>query len=370
MKNILFIGYYFEPYPGVGAKRISYWVNELNRVSNGEFFPTIITATVPTIEVANKTSKFNLIFLADDKKPIFNRYINFDPGYSWYFALKEYLDSLDHFKYECVVLSGNPFLHFYISRYLKIRFKTKIILDFRDPFANNPLFINSILIKKLIKKKLEQLYISYADLVISVNKYCLSLLEINDNSKLLIIENGYDERVISELKPINIDIEYVNFIYTGKISIGRSPKFFLDIVNSNKSFKVHYFGEDSLLLPLHENIIDHSYKSYRDVLSYINACDFCIVISSGLTFESTTKVFDYIALSKPIIVFSSNLIIEGSLYDLSESYKDIYFFNSINSEFLAFIANFKPKDISLDPINYSRLNGLKILINNIKNVTG
>ena len=42
--KVLFIAYYFDPYTGVGAKRISYWANEIYKVSNFNISPTVITA--------------------------------------------------------------------------------------------------------------------------------------------------------------------------------------------------------------------------------------------------------------------------------------------------------------------------------------
>jgi hypothetical protein len=42
--KLLFIAYYFEPYPGVGSQRISYWAKHLNEVAP-DIKVDVITAT-------------------------------------------------------------------------------------------------------------------------------------------------------------------------------------------------------------------------------------------------------------------------------------------------------------------------------------
>ena len=46
--KILFIAYYFEPFSGVGAKRISYWAKNLKRVDSNISKCDVITAIPQT----------------------------------------------------------------------------------------------------------------------------------------------------------------------------------------------------------------------------------------------------------------------------------------------------------------------------------
>ncbi|GMQ23419.1 hypothetical protein Aoki45_01010 [Algoriphagus sp. oki45] len=365
--KILFITYYFDPYTGVGAKRVSYWANEIFKVSNFKIMPTVITATNP-IRINEYTYDGpNVIFIPDNKKPIFNSLINFDPGYSWYFALRDYFNVINTFDYEYVILSGNPFLHFYISRYIKSKFGSKIVLDFRDPFANNPLFFRSHWLKKIIKKHLEKLFINNSDLVITVNKYCLKLLELNSTSNTLIIENGYDERVLNFLKKVEFDGIFVEFVYCGKISLGRDSLWLKKIVESDEKFRVHYFGDDFHKIEKHNRIIIHGFKDYDYVMSYINSCHFGIILSTGNEFESTTKIFDYIGLKKNIVVLSDRPLTKGSIFDLSLVYKKIFFFSSLGNDFTDFVGKVINQNVSVDVEEFSRLEGLKRLIFTLNN---
>ncbi len=71
----LFISYFFDPFPGVGAKRISYWADEIH---NHDIEPTVITAieqkdkkNYPVYYVPNTKRKRNLSSFIKDE------------GYSW-----------------------------------------------------------------------------------------------------------------------------------------------------------------------------------------------------------------------------------------------------------------------------------------------
>ena len=52
--KVLFIAYYFEPFPGVGAKRISYWAKYLKKIDNNISKCDVITAIPQTEKLSYK----------------------------------------------------------------------------------------------------------------------------------------------------------------------------------------------------------------------------------------------------------------------------------------------------------------------------
>lgn len=324
MKNVLFISYYFEPLKQVGAKRISYWAKYIHDLDNN-IICDVITATNDTDRI-NKNTIRKIYYVP-------NVYKNFahpikDEGLNWKKCLKKFLKGSKLPKYDLVIITGGPFMHFGISHFLKKFFKCKVILDFRDPFANNPRFKNSST-KKLIKKHYEKNFIKNCDRVITVNKYCGELLSIDDKNKLSIIENGYDEKSLKDIEFDNTNLikdNNIKFVYAGKIHDINTTINFLDVISREENkdkFSFYYIGSDGdnfLRYKDCDNIKILGNKTYKDTLKYIKECDVGMVITSADPFISTTKVFDYIALDKNIFVLTDKTLNKGSLVDILNNY--------------------------------------------------
>ncbi|MDO9181461.1 MAG: glycosyltransferase, partial [Bacteriovorax sp.] len=198
--KILFVAYYFEPYEGVGAKRISYWAKNLKRIDNSITKCDVITA----IKQKNKFSTIdNVFYVENTNQGLLGKLIKFDIGASWYYNLKHFVKkNIKQNDYDFVVLTGDPFLHFFIiDDFKKLGIKT--ILDFRDPFANNPRGIKKdTLVKKIkhfILKKIEEYFLVKSDFIIAVNQYCVELFENYKKYKykIKVIDNGYDEQLFN-----------------------------------------------------------------------------------------------------------------------------------------------------------------------------
>ena len=249
--KVLFIAYYFEPYEGVGAKRISYWAKNIKRIDNNIKVCNVVTAT-------EQTNNFNYDFIdnvycvKDTRKSFFGKIFKFDPGASWLKNLKKFTkENIDKHSYDYVVITGNPFLHFFIIKeYRKLGIQT--VLDFRDPFATNPRGIRlDTTIKKLksyILKRIEKYFIKNADYIITVNKYCGKLLQGHEKfkNKIYIIDNGYDEQLLKLLDTKKTEKKFpLKICYAGKLYKDRNPLIFLDIINKKDDFIFHHIGEES-----------------------------------------------------------------------------------------------------------------------------
>jgi len=86
--KVLFIAYYFEPFSGVGAKRISYWAKHLKRVDNTIQKCDVITAT-PQNEKFDTID--NVFYVENTNQGLLRKFIKFDKGASWLYDLRKFV---------------------------------------------------------------------------------------------------------------------------------------------------------------------------------------------------------------------------------------------------------------------------------------
>jgi len=199
--NLLLVAYYYDPFPGVGAQRISYWAKNINR-ADGSINVSVVTATPGTASTPETK-----VYYLDNTKPqkkLINLFKTHRDEINWSYSLEEWLKTSKE-KYDVVLFTGGPFLHFRVAKWLKKHTNSKIVFDFRDPMSNNPRAENRGLflkIKRFLMSLIERGFVKNADLVISVNPWCLDLIRGVKNMKTAIIDNGYDENTMRKTKYI------------------------------------------------------------------------------------------------------------------------------------------------------------------------
>lgn len=377
MKKLLFISYYFRPFSGVGAVRTTYWADHFSEI-RPDWKVTVVTATPqPSFQHLGEA---RIIHLPDSKRGIWSFFFKSDPGASWGEDLRKFiLNSSENFDY--VIFSGGPFLHFRVAHEIRRRWNSKVILDFRDPFSNNPRFHISTSfarLKQRILSRLERWLVSESDLVISVNPWCLGLINGIKRVPNVCIDNGFDESILG-LLPQMPDLPRVSqgnkikIVYAGSFAPDRNPSFLCQTLDSNpdlgKRFEFCHIGkESSILKPWRSKswLIEMGQRSYLETVQIIRESDFGALFSLGHPFESTTKVFDYIALNKPFIIFSENIPQKGALSCYSSMVSGsewIYNKPSSIAKFLSSLERPLPNSMSPDFLaKFSRHTGLKQLV--------
>lgn len=374
--KILFIAYYFEPFDGVGAKRISYWAKNIKRISKKVEICDVITATEQNKQKNLFKGIDNIYFVKDNKKSLFKYIFKVDPGITWLKDLKYFLfENIKENHYDYVVITGNPFLQFFIINKLK-KLGSKVILDFRDPFSTNPRGAKKDTIFKRIKhnilKKIESYFVKNAYKVITVNEYCAELIEgyKKYKNKFTIIDNGYEEEYFKGLvkkdKLKNFElINKLNFAYAGKLYEDRNPSNFLKVIKSDSSLRFFHIGDKSEYMhKSFSNSISLGKKTYSETINILNSIDVCLIFTSGFKFESTTKIFDYMALNKIIFIITEQEVKTGQLHCITKEYPHIFWSKNIEENIIAEIEKIKKYNIStkFEPYNFSREYGLKKLL--------
>lgn len=300
--HILLISFFFPPYKGVGAARAYYWWQNIEHLSNGRYLCDVLTAS---------------------KGPDLKRLFRLDCGKSslqWISRLMRFI-IFKHQAYKIIILTGGPFTHFLIAPFLKILFRKIVVLDYRDPFANNPVFQPPML-KLITTRAMEYIVNLSADLIVTVNEYCSKLLCTKSPPNIELIDNGYDEK--TEVSNIHFQLPTKYIVLPGSFSHGRSLKDFWEALNAMEEqiFLVHV-GSVKL------NTQSDRYqflgeKNYGETLGIIETSELGLIFVSGHPYESTTKVFDYLRLNKKILIVTDELMKNGSLVEILRDYPNVH----------------------------------------------
>lgn len=350
MGNIIIISYFYKPLKMVGVLRASYWYEKLKE--NGVNVK-LLTATQNQSDPSVITIK--------PLQGLFRR-MSIDAGLAWSWPLKKALKN--HFlldEVDNIIITGGPFFHFILSRYIKRKHpNVNLILDYRDPFANNIRFGEQT-IKNIIKNKLEGLWNRYADYIISVNEYCGKL--INTTKEVLIIENGYDERFFTDFSTSVKNKDSV--VYSGKI-YDVDPKPFRNVIKDVSSLNFYFYGGDIGLNGI-KNYHYTKFIDYSELATLLPKYSIGVIFTGGVEFESTTKIFDYMAAKLKILVVSEGKLNTGNINKILSDNPNVLWTKNNEEEIKSSITLLKEKDyIEWDYSKYSRSNGLKILESIIK----
>lgn len=305
--HVLIISFFFAPDKRVGALRTSYWFRQL---------PTIPGFKTSVITANTEASGENVYIVPQITHPSKWSPIK-DEGITWKKEIKKFL-SENPLEVDVVLITGSPFMHFGLSKWLKKKLNCKVILDYRDPFATNPGFNNSKL-KVLIKKFYEKRFNRAADALITVNKYCGMIISHFYDMPNAIVKNGYDEQLKPKFK--RIDLEQLVFSYTGKFYFDKSP--ILDVLEK-LGFKLLYAGTHSDGLRNSDLIVNYGLVSYPESVDIVASSDIGIIQTSGSDHISTTKIYDYIRCKKIVLIISDGSIESGSINDELHGYPNVY----------------------------------------------
>jgi hypothetical protein len=302
----LILAFAFPPNKRVGALRANYWHKELPSAFNCN--TTVITAERGAIgDGVHVVPKTGTSFV--------NRLIK-DDGVVWRENIQMYLFKNDIPHPDLVIITGGPFMHFSLAKWFKNIYGSKVILDYRDPFAINPGFDNSKL-KVRIKLFFEKRFNKHAHALVTVNDYCGQLVCRFDEKPNAIVQNGYDETVQPELK--NIELKNPSFSYTGKFYFDAAP-----IIEVMEEMKLHFHcaGPDEVAPA--EFIHPNGFVEYSEAVQLIADHDVAIIQTYGEDLQSTTKIFDYIRCKRAILIVSNNHIERGSIHEELKGYPNLF----------------------------------------------
>ncbi len=358
VKRVLLISYFGLNLNTVGVLRPNYWFRHIPSLSGHQLHIELATATKPA------TTEPNVHFIPDfgvDSSFSYNQAEHWlhnqlgnqvnTLGLSWNKELVAYFDSVNR-HYDAVILTGNPFMHFYFSIYAKHKWGAIILQDYRDPLAKNPRMASEY---EPIRSELEDRFCSMADRVITVNQVCAELMSKQASQPVLVIPNGFDDawmsagkgqlattklfdhstglesalfRQVKSIKSqskilgkwvnradqlinqqhflpkaISRNDEVVRLVYAGSFSHDRNPKNLIQAVTDVLGFEFHHFGVKYKLSNHSSRIFSHGKTDQACMNEILDDFDIGVVYC-GHDFESTTKIYDYIAKNLHILIIT------------------------------------------------------------------
>ena len=358
MIKVLLISYYFDPFPGVGAKRLTYWHEHF---SEFQIESEVITATKQVSE------KPKVTFVPDSGNSGLIGKVIKDPGLSWAKDLKSYFENKPELKFDYVIFSGGPFMHFSMVKYLKNRLNCQVALDYRDPFALNPRMKGSA-IKNKVKLFYEKKFNKSADLVFTVNDVCKNVLAFPD--KIDIISNGFDDSAMKSLPAItNLDSKFVNLFIGGKLYSDCPIVNLVEVVQSKKQLKLKQIGFKYAELDdlKDERISSIGFMSYLELMRELQSAEIAVLMTGGKAFESPTKMYDYLGFNKKILVITEGGKKKGVIGDVLSSYPNVEWANNNSPEIQNAINKLIEKEVQpFDTTVFARKNGLQKLTKILK----
>lgn len=355
MKGLL-IAFAFGPQQTVGALRPTYWAEEINKNSDIEM--DVVTAAAPIVHkhnykrycVENKSSSLWSVFIKDE-------------GLTWRKDLRKFFKKKDIDQYDFVLLTGGPFFHFSLGKYFKKK-SIGVIYDFRDPFSINPRHKDNI-VKRIIKKFFERQCLNHADLVVTVNDACHDYIAPGLSVNRTIIPNGYDERVLPA-EEFNDEYKY-DLFYGGKYYW--EPTKLFNVLEQNNLSLSHAGNSQKLMHDFTNsaNYIKLGMLPQRDMYTELGKAEIGVLFTMDVPFESTTKIYDYLALQKKILIVTMGEPNVGVLNRELEGYPMHRWVRYNEKDIIAGINELRSMNyIKVNTDQFSRRNGLMQLIAEIE----
>lgn len=325
MKAVLLISYYFEPFNGVGAKRLSYWAKAFFE-SPQAYICTVITAT------EQPACDPRIHYVKDNAESITNK-LAF--GVSWISPVRRHLDSIRE-SFDCVIISGGPFGHFPLTKYFKQKYKCKVILDFRDPFSGNVRFKSSRL-AEFVKRRFEKHVSKHTDHILTVNECCRKLLVKNlPDKRVSVIENGYDESIVDKIVSKKKNDGKTHIVHAGRLYANIMP--FAEALitwnraHSEKQYIFHHLGQEiSELSDMRSDfIVQHGQKSYSETIEIMKKCSVGFLLTRGGLLEYNTKIFDYIGCHLDTLIVTFGQKESGCIHGLTQRLGESVFWSTVS----------------------------------------
>lgn len=378
--RLLLVSYFSGPCRTVGVQRINYWFDELERISDGSIEVHLATAT--DWQLSEQRQNLHIVHdfhmasvLAEDGTPFdwslqyvtneknYSRYIGM-LSYYWIVELEKYFDYCA-LKFDIILISGNPFASFDFANYARQRWRARVVLDYRDPFAENPRIRYGEEARDFARY-VEKGYNLQADLITVVNAFCRDLVVGNNDIRTIIVRNGFDERAsISEILILETDND-TRFVHAGSFYDYCPPDNFVHSLTKTTG-KFHIVGRGGSHV---DRITDfkcvrwHGPKNYEDTLSVVKSCDCGVIFISSQGFETPVKLYDYLGVGVDILICYEEGFVEGAVKEILEDVDGIYWCANNQAAIDEFLAAYVPRRGSSQTVSprHTRRAGAEVLI--------
>ncbi|MCB0428587.1 MAG: hypothetical protein KDD54_00620 [Flavobacteriales bacterium] len=357
-KKFLIISYFFPPCNLTAANRVGSWVNHL---SDFDWYPVVITRnwdhpiSNPSDVLLSSGGKLRVTrtgkseirvipYKASLRDHFYTRFGNgplafISKGLTLLQMLKEYISPLSGvnkaFYYEAlkllrenpeiesVLISGNPFEQFYIGYKLNRKTGVRWLADYRDDWSTSELKQPEHLFSRIflyLNKRREKKWVSSASRIVSVSPLYVKKISAFTGIKGTVVFNGYDDDIehgaVSHINP-----SLFRITYNGSLYDTQPIEPFLEVMKKvirNFREQMNIVVEFPGLAYSVQQVkrVQDAMKGYEDhiritprlpreeVLALQRASDVLLMLAhTGLKGIPSSKVFEYIGLHKPVLLF-------------------------------------------------------------------
>ncbi|MDD3044938.1 MAG: glycosyltransferase [Candidatus Delongbacteria bacterium] len=367
MKKVLIISYYFPPNAGAHVQRVTKFIKYLSCFG---YEPVILTNK-------NKTERKDLNFLNDvinsrvyyaadfgkfipgTLKKLFSKFFQPDKIINWRLtAVPQALKIIKEENIDLIFVSVPPHSMSSIASEISVKSKIPLVIDFRDEWITYPLFKEKEY--STINKRMYYEVISSCSALTTVNETLkrrikTDLIKNRIHKKISPIFNGFDIMDLpNDIK--KADSKKLKICYNGRFKKISDPKiFFRMLTGLIKSGSININEIEFICMDdksnekwlkdfpgLKEITTFTGYLPLKKSYDIINDCDIGLILLTNYGESSAfpLKMFDYLALDKPIIAFVDK---EDELTDFLKKYKasEIFFTEDENFNDIRVIDFFK-----------------------------
>jgi glycosyltransferase involved in cell wall biosynthesis len=226
---------------------------------------------------------------------------------------------------DVIYATGKPWTAHLIGLALKLLTGKPLVVDFRDPWMTNPFRGQMSRLRDRIEGYMEKKVVEIADVVVTntsdLRAEFLTRFPRESGEKFVAVLNGFDPEDCQPARVPRVDPEKFTVTHTGFLYGKRDPRLFIEAIAflietqkvDRKRFRVRLVGSVELSYDLPELIRSRGIEDvvqmvdqvpYDQSLQYLINSDALLLLQPGTTTQIPSKLFEYIALGKPVIAIS------------------------------------------------------------------
>jgi hypothetical protein len=250
------------------------------------------------------------------------RRLGIDSGVGWRIAAEQACSTLSKGDADLILATALPVSAFRLAKKLSDRLGCPYVMDYRDPWTQNP-HRETAAPSKLIQEEKRLLAGSAAVTIVSPSWGEALDRQHGVSSKLHVVSNGYDPEDLSQVEPVQFGhfaIVYAGIFYPPKRvitpvmrAIKRLKENFAD--RASECY-FHYYGPhqthvlgEAKLADVTQNVVLHGHVPTAEALSAVKGANVAVVITTVLDEASrgeqgivTGKIFEAVGLGTPILL--------------------------------------------------------------------
>ncbi|NBP30073.1 MAG: hypothetical protein EBV23_10970 [Flavobacteriia bacterium] len=232
---------------------------------------------------------------------------------------KAAFDYLSKNKVDVIIATGEPFVLFHYAKRLSKRFKVPWVADYRDPWSNPWRKKNGLYHK--FNQWVEKRTVGSASLISTVSTFVeRQIRQQVPMGNFCIAPNGYDEEVLANLHASKQNAEVFQMAFVGTIYDWHPLEIVMKALNDwasfypQRKFEVHFYGTNrnekilDLVKSHFPQLIDavkiHLKLSNQTLLWQVSRHSALLLFNDYVIIG--TKIYDYLALKRKIVLCFSN----------------------------------------------------------------